>query len=341
MSEHEPTPVHTTIDHQALDPVPPPRADDPRRSTTHVMRGGRELPGQSVFLAWPAASSMVFLLSAACLLGGAWTVFAGLGIDPDQVRERLGMISTVHLYELALVGVALLLCRFQRANPDAIGPVILGACFVVGSAVTLDLVSIDRPWWTLAVGAIGLAAAVGKSRVLRHVGGGPSTTVLLAAMAALVAWNLLWPAVMGLYLHYSKSGLASTAWWMPGWYVVVLATALLVVGIVRDDGVGVERLRPFLRRAALRWVLGLAIAGCSTVHLLVLGFVHSLDVTLGEVLPVIALLCLGTADLRHRAAGRAPLLDQVLLVLPIILALVALVFQEHGVLSNPHAAGTV
>ncbi len=343
MTDHEPTPVHTTIDPQALDPVPPPplKPSDPRRSTTHVMRHGKPLPGQSAFLAWPAASSMVFLLSAACLLGGAWTVFSALGIDPDQVHERLGMIGTVHLYELALVGVALLLCRFQRGNPDAIGPVILGACFLVGSAVTLDLVSIDRPWWTLVVGAIGLAAAVGKARVLARVGGGSSNGLLLLVLAALVAWNLLWPGVMGLYLHYSKSGLVGAAWWMPGWIVVLLATALLVIGIVRDDGVGIERLRPFLRRSSLRWVLGMAIAGCSALHLLVLGYVHSLDVTLGEILPVIALLCLGAVDLRHRAAGRAPALDQALLVIPAILALIAVLRQEHGVLSNPHATGAM
>lgn len=341
MTDHEPTPVHTSIDHQALDPVPPPAANDPRRTTTHVMRGGRQPMGRSAFLAWPAASSMVFLLSAACLLGGAWTVFSALGIDPDQVGERLGMIGTVHLYELALVGVALLLCRFQRANPDAIGPVILGACFLVGSAVTLDLVSIDRPWWTLVVGAIGLAAAVGKARVLARIGGGASNGLLLSVLAALVAWNLLWPGVMGLYLHYSKSGLVAAMWWMPGWIVVLLGTALLVVGIVRDDGVGIERLRPFLRRSSLRWVLGMAIAGCSALHLLVLGYVHSLDVTLGEILPVIALLCLGAVDLRHRAAGRAPALDQALLVIPPILALLAVLRQEHGVLSNPHVTGAV
>lgn len=343
MHEHEPTPVHTTVDPQALDPVPPLplRADDPRRITTHVTRHDRQRPGRSAFLAWPAASSMVFLLSAACLLGGAWTVFSALGIDPDQVRERLGMIGTVHLYELALVGVAVLLCRIQRANPDAIGPVILAACFVVGSTVTLDLVSIDRPWWTLVVGVIGVVAAVGKARVLAHIGGGASDRLLLTVLALLVSWNLLWPAAMGLYLHYSTSGLASAAWWMPGWYVVVSASALLVIGILRDDGVGVERLRPFLRRSSLRWVLGLAIAGCSALHLLVLGYVHSLDVTLGEILPVIALLCLGAVDLRHRAAGRAPAIDQALLVVPGILALVAVLRQEHGVVSNPYAAGAV
>lgn len=341
MNDHEPTPVHTTIDHQALDPVPPPPAGDPRRTTTHVMRSGKQLPGQSAFLAWPAASSMVFLLSAACLLGGAWTVFSALGIDPDQVGERLGMIGTVHLYELALVGVALLLCRFQRANPDAIGPVILGACFLVGSAVTLDLVSIDRPYVTLACGATGLLLMVGKGVVLARLGGGASPTFLLLPLALLMAWNLLWPAVMGLYLHHSKSGLVGAAWWTPGWLVVLLGTALLVIGIVRDDGVGSERLRPFLRRSSLRWVLGMAIAGCSALHLLVLGYVHSLDVTLGEILPVIALLCLGAVDLRHRAAGRAPALDQALLVIPAILALVAVLRQEHGALSNPHATGAM
>ena len=337
MSGYEPTSSTANVDEQ-----PEPAASaDPRHTTTRVVRRGRPSPGRSSFLAWPAASSLIFLLSAACLLGGAWTVFASLGSDPEQIHERLAMIGTVHLYELALVGVALLLCRFQRANPGAIGPVILGACFLVGAAVTLDLVSIDRPYVTLACGAAGLFLAVGKSRVLTHLAGGASPTLLLVPLAVLMAWNLLWPAAMGLYLHHSASGLASPAWWMPGWIVVLGATAVLLIGIIRDDGVGIERVRPFLRRSTMRWALGLAIAGCSAIHLQVLGYLHSLDVTLGEALPVFALLCLGAVDLRHRAAGRAHALDQVLLALPCGLALAVMLSEEHGVMSNPHADGVV
>lgn len=341
MSEHEPTPIHTTIDPQALDPVPPPPTSDPRRITTHVVRHGKQGPGQSAFLAWPAASSLTFLLSAACLLGGAWTVFTSLGSDPEQIAERLGMIGTVHFYELALIAVALVLCRFQRANPDAIGPVILGACFLVGSAVTLDLVSIDAPYLTLACGASGLLLMCGKGLALARLGGGASNRLLLGALTLLMAWNLLWPGVMGLYLHHTASGLASTSWWMPGWAITLVATGLLVIGIIRDDSVGVERLRPFLRRATLRWVLGLAIAACSAIHLQVLGYLHSLDVTLGEALPVLALLCLGAVDLRHRAAGRALLFDRIVLALPCALALTAVLSEEHGVMSNPQALGVI
>jgi hypothetical protein len=346
MSELEPTPTTNQVAEDALEaagtkPTPPPKPADPRRTTTHVVRQGRALPGQSAFLAWPAASSLIFLLSAACLLGGAWTVFETLGIDPDQIRERLAMVGTVHLYELALVGVALLLCRFQRANPDAIGPVLLGACFLVGATVTLDLVSIDAPYLTLTMALTGLLLAGGKSRVLAHLGGGASPILLLAPLALLIAWNLLWPAAMGLYQYHSTSGMARQEWWMPGWGVVLLGCSLVVVGIIRDDSVGVERLRPFLRRVSLRWVLGLAITGCSALHLLVLGYVHSLDATLGEILPMIALLCLGAVDLRHRAAGKAIELDHLLLCLPCALALTAVFSEEHGVMSNPHAEGVV
>jgi hypothetical protein len=346
MSELEPTPITNQVAENALEsatsaPTPPPKPVDPRRTTTHVVRQGRPRPGQSTFLAWPAASSLIFLLSAACLLGGAWTVFETLGIDPDQIGERLAMVGTVHLYELALVGVALLLCRFQRANPDAIGPVLLGGCFLVGAAVTLDLVSIDAPYLTLAMALTGVVLACGKARVLSHLGGGASPALLLAPLALLIAWNLLGPTAMGLYQYHSVSGMARQEWWMPGWGVVLLGCGLLVIGIVRDDSVGVERLRPFLRRITLRWVIGLAIGGCSALHLLVLGYVHSLDVTLGEILPMIALLCLGAVDLRHRAAGKALELDHLLLCLPCALALTAVFSEEHGLMSNPHADGVV
>jgi hypothetical protein len=318
-----------------------PVTRDPRQTTTRVVRKRRPNDHGPGFFAWPAASSLTFLLSAACLLGGAWTVFSSLIMDQDMLGERFGMVAAVHVYELALVLVAVVLCRFQRANPDAIGPVLLGASFLVGSAVTLDLVSIDAPYMTLMCGLTGMALALAKGRVLARLGGGASTLMMLVPLAFFMTWNLLWPAVMGLYLNYSVSGLASAAWWISGWAVALLATSALVIGIVRDDAVGIDRQRPFLRRSALRWTLALVIAACSALHLEVLGYVHSLDVTLGDFLPLIALLCLGAVDLRHRAYGPAAQLDHCILSAPLALALLAVVREEHGLLSNPYDAGTV
>ena len=336
----DPTPSQTPFTSLEAE-IDAPAVADPRQTTTRVVRRGRHGGDDPGFLAWPAASSLTFLLSAACLLGGAWTVFASLGIDEGMLAERFGMVGAVHGYELALVVVAVVLCRFQRANPDAIGPVLLGACFLVGSAVTLDLVSIDAPYLTLACGLSGVALMLLKGQVLTRLGGNASPWLVTAPLLLAMGWNLLWPAVMGLYLFHTRSGLASVAWWLPGWSVVLLAAVALVIGIVRDGDLGIDRARPFLRRAALRWTLGLVIIACSGLHLEVLGYLHSLDVTLGEFLPLIALLCLGAVDLRHRAYGPAPQLDQFLLGVPVALTLMAVLREEYGVVSNPYQAWAV
>ena len=85
------------------------------------------------FLAWPAASSLVFLLSAASLLGGVWGILAPGIDDSARIGERFAAVGILHLYQVALLAVGWLLCRWRGGNPDAIGIAVLVACFAIGS----------------------------------------------------------------------------------------------------------------------------------------------------------------------------------------------------------------
>ncbi len=313
---------------------------DPRISTTRIICV-RKRPPAARFIAWPAASSLLFLISALCLLFGAWTVFSSLGDDELQLFERFAMVAAVHGYELALVGVVFVLCRFQRANPDAIGPVILGAAFCVGAAVTLDLVSIDAPWMTLGCGAFALLCAFGKGRVLTTIGGNAGSWLWLSSIVGLVALNALWPGIMGIQRFYADSALYTQWWWAPAWMGVFIASVFIVIGIIRTDDFSGDRMRPFLQREAMRWTIALVVVACSLLHLLVLGYLHNLDVTTGEFVPLIAILAIGLVDLRRRTIGPAHLFDQFILASPIVFALCAVLGDDTGLLSNPHDGGAL
>jgi hypothetical protein len=74
---------------------------------------------------------------------------------------------------------------------------------------------------------------------------------------------------------------------------------------------------------------------------LVLGYLHNLDVTTGEFVPLIAVLAIGLVDLRRRTVGPAPLFDQFILASPIVCALCAVLGDDTGLLSNPHDGGAL
>jgi hypothetical protein len=311
---------------------------NPSIITTRVIaRRARLHPAHAArFFSYPAVSSIIFLLSALCLLGGAYTVFAGLGDDDLQLPQRFAMVAAVHGYELALGIVAIILCSFQRANNDAIGPLILAAAFLIGSSVTLDLVSIDAPWWTLSIGFTSLAILLGKYRALRYLDNMPATNWWLMPLLGLAAFNLLYPGLLGLQRHYSDSSLYTQWWYFPAWMAMLLCAVFFLVGLAQENDLHSDRYRPLIRRALFRWILGMIIVACSAVHLFVLGFVQNIDVSLGELLPFIGVLAVMSVGLRYRAAQRHWSGDNVILWLPIMAAGLAIYWEDVGFLSNVH-----
>ena len=306
---------------------------DPRQITTrrtvHPLRGQPPPAPPRAFLDWPAAASAIFLLSAACLLAGAWLAFEPLLGISEYIGERFALVGTVQLYELTLLGAAVLLCRWQRGNPDAIGPAVLAAAFLVGGAVTLDLVSIDGPRATLACGAIGLALLALRYEVFSRVVVGRLGGWLCVGLGLLASWNLLAPGVLGLYRDLAIDP-QMLGWWLASWWLVVGAGGALLAGAVRSFQPQADRDLPFLRRAGMRWILALVVLACSLVHLWVLGYLNSIELVLADFLLPIALVTLVAGELRARTWGNHSAADLAQLGVPAVLALGVALLGGHS-----------
>jgi hypothetical protein len=290
--------------------------------TARTTRPARPPPPAAprAFLDWPAAASAVFLLSAACLLAGAWLAFAPLLGISELLGERFALVGTVQLYEATLLAAAVLLCRWQRGNADAIGPAVLAAAFLVGGAVTLDLVSIDGPRATLACGIVGLALLAARYEVFSRLVVGRLGGWLGAGVALLAAWNLVAPGAFGLYRELATAP-ELLGWWLSSWWLVVIAGGVLLAGAVRSFAPQADRDQPFLRRAGMRWVLALVALAGSLVHLWVIGYLNSVELALADLLMPIALLVLVAGELRARTWGNHAGADLAQLGVPAALAL--------------------
>ncbi len=295
--------------------------------------------GLADFLSLPTGTSMIFLLSAACILGGVWAVAAPIFADPEQLPSWFGILGVVHGYEAALLVVALLLNRWQRGNPDAIGLGVVIAAFVVGSSVVLDTVSIGAPGWTLVCGVTGLLLAVGKGVALgRSAGGLRTSRLLLGGVSMLLAWNGLWPGLLGLY---AANALPLEAWrlWLPGWWLTLAGGALLLAGVVRDNRPEVERGAPFVLRGTMRWIMGFVVLACSGIHQYSLGYTHSLPLVASDFLPLAMLLCLGLGEMRARAFANHAFADGAIAGLPVAMGVLAMCCGEPGLaLESPLSA---
>lgn len=82
------------------------------------------------FLAWPAGASLLYLVSAALLLGGSAIVLAPGSADEGRIAERIALLTTVEIYVAAITGLAALVCRWKPGNGDAVALLEIGRAHV-------------------------------------------------------------------------------------------------------------------------------------------------------------------------------------------------------------------
>ena len=320
-----------------------PRVDPPTCTTGIIHRRIRSRACQDLnscaqgFLSLPAVSSLTVLLSAACLLGGTWGLLAPTLGDATLVVGRFEASASIAFYLMALFGCSWLLLRWQRGNPDAIGPAVVGAALLPGLGITIDLIAPDRPLGAglLAVG--GLSLGLGLWRAWCHATIGrlplPEREGLAPAMLLLLAWNIVWPVLLGIFsadearhltAGHSWSGPHAFSLWLPGWLLGLLAGVLLLRAAACGPNPWLEGSDPFLLKPGMRWVLALTLLAASSLHQWDLAHTAGLDLVLGDGLAPISLLVLTLNELRahtaQRRIGRDLLLVSALSLTGVVLA---------------------
>lgn len=256
-----------------------------------------------------AGGSIFYLLSAVCILLGVAKVivpmYEQIGLPPGQAIEKLFCLVALNLYELMLLGVALLILLWKNVVDDAVSLTLLIAVFLIGSGVALDTIAPDFPLAAVLFGLVGCVLAIAKlSAMARHITG-PLRRGTYAALAILLAWNFLMPAALGFAQSAQMSNLSLVQIWFAGWWVTLIGAIVLIIDLSRIPhgfaGVG-DAHQPLLRRQIMRWnVVGLLLVG-TFVHQDALAWAFNLKLQVGDLLLALGALALLWLELR-RAYG--------------------------------------
>ena len=250
-------------------------------------------PAQTPFLAWPSGGSLLYLISAACLLGGAGLALAPGGGHEERLVERLAMTGIVALYTSALLGVACLVCHWRRDHEDSIALSVLLALFLVAAGAPLDVLALERPGLVAGLGVLLTAGTCSIARIWSRRVGSPLPRTLATSGACLLLGAIGAPVTIGL-VTYAVGRVDSELlriWWQ-------LPTALVTGGLL---GLWLALSRtpsasPWPRPAALRhpgfpWVLALIVGAAACAQVWLISYTASLGLGWADILvPVVALL---------------------------------------------------
>jgi len=274
------------------------------------------------FLSWPAGASLLYLASAAFLLGGSAIVLAPGSADEGRIAERIALLTTVDIYVTAITILAALVCRWKPGNGDAVALLVLMALFIPGMNAGLATIATQHPLTSLVLGGIGLVLAGGYVELVQRRVTGRWNWAVLAPLLAMQAWHALAPGLLGLvYAHDITPATLFNAW-IPGWWLVIASGFALVAAALTTAPSTTAQ--PAVTTNGLRWMLAVVAVVAGGLHQWLLTYSLNLGLNgwdlLGLLVIVLLLVDVLLRRWGHPVSGALPYVEGALGIAATVIA---------------------
>ena len=284
--------------------------------------------------------SLFYCLSAASILYGIARIIGPVLATSNLLPKTLPCIGVLNLYEIALLGVLILIVVWRNVRDDAVSLTVLVSVFISASGITIATIANDDPAAALAVGGICFALAMLKLLTLRRYIAVQFRGLMLAGLAALAIWVFLFAPVMAVALRAAFFDPVSTLIiWRVGILWVCAASCLVFLhAFLTHSGDLAKRQRNhvFLNTPGMAWTFSLISIAAVFVHLMAVSFIFDLRATLADFLPLVILLSMIALELIRGYGGGFGMAAGVAAAVP---AVIGIICVATG--SFPHGVGGI
>ncbi len=235
--------------------------------------------------------SLFYCLSAVFIAYGIHNVITPILKNGKSISEALPCIFTLHAYELALLGVLILIVS-RKVVDDAISVVVIIALFLIGTSMTLGSVvslNISAGVW---IGLGSIALAFGKFMAIRRFTKVPFTILSLVGLMLMIACNYLGPALLATEPTQES---ARRGLWMFLWLIILAGAGVILIEAMRSKKSFEQQKNdkiPFLQSQTMVYIFTLILLSATAVHQYTMAFTATLEREFGDYIPVIAMASL-------------------------------------------------
>jgi hypothetical protein len=271
--------------------------------------------------------SILYCISAVLIIYGIVKLMGPVLSAEGVLKDALPCILTLHIYELALLGVLALIVS-RKVDDDAISIVILIALFLVGTSMALGSVTDKGLATCLYIGLVSILVAFGKFHIVRRYVRIPFRVMSLVGLGGLIAINYLGPVLMARSVAIEPAQEpARRDLWLFLWLSMLIAGGCVLIEALREKNPqqkqGNDRI-PFLRTSAMVYVFALIVAIASGVHQYAMAFTFALERVLGDFVPVTTLAAFLSLEISRRWSKRFGVTEIVISFVPLATMLLAI-----------------
>lgn len=289
-----------------------------------------------------AGGSLLYCLSAAFVAYGIVNVMGPLLSKGEALKEALPCIFTLHAYELALLGVLILIVS-RRVVDDAISVAIIMALFLVGTSMALGSVADTGISQCIWLGGIGVVMVFVKFYAMRRFARIPLKVLSILGLAILIICNYFGPIILArsVVMETLPESTRRQIWWLI-WLVMLAGVALVIIeatrGKVRQHVQETTR-TPFLQSPVMVYLFALIVVAASGAHQYAMAYTSGLERVIGDYVPITAAAALFIIEILRNLGKRFGVTEVVISCVPLSLMIFAI--DQKSVLSSSEFAAAL
>lgn len=281
-----------------------------------------------------SGGSILYCLSAVFVAYGIVNLMGPLLSTGEAIKKAMPCIFTLHIYELALLGVLIFIVS-RKAVDDAISVIFLIALFLVGTSISLGSVAdtgITASFW---LGLLGIVLALVKLLAMRRFVKMPFGFMSILGLLILMACNYSGPAFLARSITVLKLPEPSRReiWWLI-WLVMLIGTGFALVEVIkvkpREKSGGYKI--PLLQTPIMVSVFVLIISIASGVHQYAMAYTNGFQRVIGDYTLIVAAGALLILEIMRLSSKPLGIMEVIISCTP--LAVIMYAIEEKSVISG-------
>jgi hypothetical protein len=275
--------------------------------------------------------SILYCLSALAIICGISESLGPVLLKSKSLSEGISCFAALNVYELALLGVLIMIVVWRNVTDDAISLVVLIALFLIASGATLGTIAYQAPFACLFIGVGATAVGLGKLYAMRRFISLKLPNLAFLGMGLILVWNFLTSSVI------SKSMVAHTdtdagrrLMWLSGWLVLLAGAVLILIEAARTrSNDEKENTSPaFLYTPLMTWVFALVLLAAAYAHQYAIAYMFVVDHAFGDYIPLIGMISLLLLELASSEDRPDSTFTVFITCVPLVLAFIALMSKS-------------
>lgn len=237
--------------------------------------------------------SILYCLSALSIIYGIAQIIGPLLAESNVLGQTLPCVIVLNVYELALLGVLVLIAAWKNVTDDAVSLIVLIAIFLIATGITLGTVVPSGPVICLYIGIACSLLAVGKILAMRHFINFRVGSFCLVGLTIIFLWNFIASSIMGKYFVAGNWPDESRRnQWLAAWIVILIGAAFILFEAIskKTNTNSKNSTKPvFIHTKLMVWIFALIIFVAAGIHQYAVSYMFVVDSGFGDYIPLIAI----------------------------------------------------